>query len=94
MVPYNGTNYEPSANTALPAVQAEHGGFNENETHVPLLVSHMSLQPGQNRAPVTTTQIAPTMLSLLGIDPGALQAVKLEGTSVLPGTAKRKGGDE
>jgi arylsulfatase A-like enzyme len=88
VVPYNGTNYEPSLSTALPAVQAEHGGFNENETHVPLLVVHSSLTPGHDRAPVTLTQIAPTILSLLGLDPAALQAVQLEGTPVLPGTGR------
>ncbi len=84
LIPINGTNYEPSANTALPAVQAEHGGFNENETHVPLLVVHNSLPVGQNRAPVTLAQLAPTMLTLLGMDPNSLQAVQLEGTRVLP----------
>jgi ribosomal protein L27 len=83
LIPINGTNYEPSLSTALPAVQAEHGGFNENETHVPLLVVHNSLPTGQNRAPVTLTQIAPTILSLLGMDPNSLQAVQLEGTKVL-----------
>jgi hypothetical protein len=85
VVPYNGTNYEPAASTALPAVQAEHGGFNENETHVPLLVVAPSLKPGLDRAPVTTSQIAPTILSLLGLDPNSLKAVQLEGTKALPG---------
>jgi hypothetical protein len=84
LIPYNGTNYEPSLNTALPAVQAEHGGFNENESHVPLLVVHSSLTRGTNRAPVTLSQIAPTILSLLGLDPNSLKAVQLEGTKVLP----------
>ncbi len=93
LIPYNGTNYEPSLSAALPAVQAEHGGFNENETHVPLLVVHSSLTPGQIRAPVTLTQIAPTILSLLNIDPNALQAVQLEGTSVLPGTGRKNNGN-
>ncbi len=93
VIPENGTNYEPAASTALPAVQAEHGGFNENETHVPLLVVHSSLTPGQNRAPVTLTQIAPTILYLLGLDPSALQAVQLEGTSVLPGTGRANNGN-
>jgi Type I phosphodiesterase / nucleotide pyrophosphatase len=93
VVPSNGTNYEPSASTALPAVQAEHGGFNENETHVPLLVVHPYLTPGQNRAPVTTTQIAPTILSLLGLNPNSLKAVQLEGTTVLPGTSRNNNGD-
>jgi hypothetical protein len=85
LIPINGTNFEPTASTALPAVQAEHGGFNENETHVPLLVVHASLPRDQYRNAVTTTQIAPTILSLLGLDPNALQAVQLEGTVSLPG---------
>ena len=38
VVPNLGVNFEPTLNTALPAVQAEHGGLNENETHVPLLI--------------------------------------------------------
>lgn len=82
IIPNNGTNYEPSlASTTF----AEHGGFNENETHVPLLVVHNTIKPGKHRQPVTTTQIAPTILNLLNIDPKLLQAVKTEGTDVLPG---------
>jgi hypothetical protein len=34
---------------------------------------------------VETTQVAPTILSLLGLNPGALTAVQVEGTQVLPG---------
>jgi hypothetical protein len=33
---------------------------------------------------VLTTQIAPTILRLLGLDPDALKAVRLEHTEVLP----------
>jgi hypothetical protein len=33
---------------------------------------------------VTTTQVAPTILELLGLDPAALDGVKIEGTRVLP----------
>lgn len=33
---------------------------------------------------VETTQIAPTILKLLGLNPNKLQAVKIEGTKVLP----------
>jgi hypothetical protein len=94
VVPYNGTNYEPTLSTALPAVQAEHGGFNENETHVPLLLVYSSLKPGLNRAPVTTSQIAPTILSLLGLDPNSLNAVQLEGTHVLPNAPGQAGDNE
>ena len=85
-----GEQFEPSLNTALPAVQAEHGGLNENETHVPLLLVGGStngdpITPGIIRAPVTTTQIAPTILELLNLDPSALQAVRLENVGVLAG---------
>ena len=37
---------------------------------------------------VETTQIAPTILDLLGLDPNALQAVQIEGTQVLPGIGR------
>ena len=81
VVPNPGTTFEPAVQ-----VLAEHGGFNENDTHVPLLVSYSrSAAPGLLRAPVTTTQIAPTILTLLGLDPNKLQAVKAEGTKALPG---------
>ena len=36
------------------------------------------------RAEVGTAQVAPTILSALGINPRALDAVRDEGTSVLP----------
>jgi arylsulfatase A-like enzyme len=90
VVPNLGVNFEPSLNTALPAVQAEHGGLNENETHVPLLVVGGStngnpITPGIIRAAVTTTQIAPTILELLNLDPNALQSVRLENVGVLAG---------
>jgi hypothetical protein len=64
---------------------AEHGGFNEDDTHVALIVSNPNFEPGQIHAAVTTTQIAPTILKFLDLDPDALEAVKLESTSVLPG---------
>ena len=81
MVPNPGTTFELAVQ-----VLAEHGGFNENDTHVPLLVFYSrTAAPGLLRAPVTTSQIAPTVLTLLGLDPSKLQAVKLEGTKVLPG---------
>ena len=40
------------------------------------------------RRPVETTQIAPTIIRLLGLDPDALQAVQIEGTRVLPGIGR------
>jgi hypothetical protein len=96
VVPNLGVNFEPTLNTALPAVQAEHGGINENEIHVPLLVVGGStngnpINPGIIRAAVTTTQIAPTILELLNLDPNALQAVRLENVGVLAGLKSDNG---
>jgi hypothetical protein len=65
---------------------AEHGGSNPQDRDVPLVVSGPALvRPGvvQNDA-VETTQIAPTILALLGLDPSSLQAVQIEHTAVLP----------
>ena len=64
---------------------AEHGGFNEDDTHVALLISHPDLRKLTINAAVATTQIAPTILKVLGIDSKELEAVRLEGTQVLPG---------
>jgi arylsulfatase A-like enzyme len=65
---------------------AEHGGANAGDRDVPLVV----YAPGDARAGtypnvVETTQIAPTILDLLGLNPRDLQAVQQEGTPVLPG---------
>jgi hypothetical protein len=64
---------------------AEHGGFNEDDTHVALLVSHPDFDQQSINAAVATAQIAPTILKVLGLDPDALDAVRLEGTPALPG---------
>ncbi len=82
VVANTGVNYEP---TATSTTLAEHGGFGENDTHVPLIVftPHRSA-PATVHAPVFTTQIAPTVLSLLKLNPNALQAVQLEATQILP----------
>jgi hypothetical protein len=81
VIPAPGVNYEAAPSSAT---NAEHGGFGENETHVPLIVSNTYLQPTRVKAPVTLTQIAPTILYMLGYSPDSLEAVRLEGTAVLP----------
>ena len=65
---------------------AEHGGADPNDRHVPILVYAPGLGGSTYDGPVETTQIAPTILQLLGLDPSSLQAVKDEGTRVLPGS--------
>jgi hypothetical protein len=64
---------------------AEHGGIAEDDTHVALLVSKPSIVEAEIKSPVTTMQIAPTILRALGLNPNALQAVQIEHTKVLPG---------
>jgi hypothetical protein len=96
VVPNLGVNFEPTLITTLPAVQAEHGGVNENEIHVPLIVvggitNGNPITPGIIRAAVTTTQIAPTILELLNLDTTALQAVRLENVGVLAGLKSDNG---
>jgi phosphoglycerol transferase MdoB-like AlkP superfamily enzyme len=65
---------------------AEHGGDNPGDRDVPLVVYAPGIvQPGQSGHPVETTQVAPTILKLLGLNPRDLQAVQIEHTRVLPG---------
>jgi hypothetical protein len=64
--------------------QAEHGGFAHDDTNVMLLVVHPGLKSHMVTTAVETTQIAPTILRTLGLDPSALDAVRSEGTRALP----------
>ncbi len=64
--------------------QMEHGGFAHDDTNVMLLVSKPTFQPSSVNTAVETAQVAPTILQALGLSPTALQAVKAEGTVVLP----------
>jgi hypothetical protein len=63
---------------------SEHGGFAHDDTNVILLLSNPSFQPKTVWAGVGTAQVAPTILKALDINPAALYAVRVEGTSVLP----------
>ena len=67
------------------AKQAEHGGFAHDDTNVMLLVSNPSINARTDTSFVETDQVAPTILQLLGLNPAALDAVRIEGTPVLPG---------
>jgi len=67
------------------AKQAEHGGFAHDDTNVMILVSNPGIAPKTLTTPVQTAQVAPTILKALGLNPGALQAVQIQGTEVLPG---------
>jgi hypothetical protein len=79
--PEVGTIYTTSA-----AKVAEHGGLTDNDTHVALLVVDGSddARPVTVTTTVHTTQIAPTLLGYLALNPNQLQAVREEHTPALP----------
>ena len=66
---------------------AEHGGRSSADLNVALLLAGAGIrhQGDNNTQPVQTTQIAPTILRLLGIDTRELQGARTEHTTVLPG---------
>jgi len=51
---------------------------------VMLLVSNPRIEARTIHSFVETAQVAPTILKILGLDPDALDAVRQEGTPVLP----------
>lgn len=65
---------------------AEHGGAAPDDLEVPLVVAGAGVAHGTTVATsVQTTQIAPTILTLLGINPNELQGVTADHTAALPG---------
>jgi hypothetical protein len=63
---------------------AEHGGFSNDDRNVALLVSSPRIRHATIVEDTTfTTQIAPTILDALDLDPRSLQAVRDEGVQVL-----------
>jgi hypothetical protein len=63
---------------------SEHGGFAHDDTNVIMLLSNPAFTPRSIYTNVGTNQVAPTVLTALGLDPRNLDAVKLEGTTSLP----------
>jgi len=72
--------------TGSSAKQEEHGGFSHDDTNVIMLLSNPKFQASTINSVVLTTQVAPTILKALGLDPNQLQSVQQEGTPVLPAT--------
>jgi arylsulfatase A-like enzyme len=65
---------------------AEHGGADPEDRDVPILLfAPRAVRPGVFDQRLETTSIAPTVIRLLGLNPYALQAVRIQGTPVLPG---------
>jgi Type I phosphodiesterase / nucleotide pyrophosphatase len=71
----------------------DHGGFAHDDTNVPMLVANPRFTARTVSSATTTAQVAPTIVMALGLDPMALDAVRLEGTPVLPGVASQLSGD-
>jgi hypothetical protein len=65
---------------------AEHGGDNPQDRWVPIVVSGAGLPRTGTvvHSAVETTQVAPTILDYLGLDPNDLKAVRIEHTPALP----------
>ena len=66
------------------AMIGDHGGFAHDDTNVVLLVANPSFKAQTVSNATTTTQVAPTIVQALGLNPSLLDAVKAEGTAVLP----------
>jgi Type I phosphodiesterase / nucleotide pyrophosphatase len=72
--------------TSSKAKDEEHGGNAPDDSHLGLVVSVPGMRHGRTiAAPVLTTQVAPTILRMLGLEPALLHSVSVEGTPVLPG---------
>jgi hypothetical protein len=70
--------------------RAEHGGFNQDDTHIALILSGGAVpsasQGTTQTGSVQTQQIAVTLLDALGLNPNNLTGVQKDHTVALPGT--------
>jgi hypothetical protein len=78
VVPNVGVTYSGST-----TMIADHGGFGHDDTNVVMLVANPRFKGSTIFATTTTTQIAPTIIKALGLDPTTLEAVRKEGTAPL-----------
>ncbi len=67
----------------------EHGGFSHDDVNVVMLFANPSFTAKTVSAAAQTTQVAPTILQVLGLNPQSLQSVQIEGTAVLPEVEKQ-----
>lgn len=63
---------------------ADHGGFAHDDTNVVMLAANPRFMSRTVSNATTTTQVAPTIVKALGLNPDDLDAVRAEGTPVLP----------
>jgi hypothetical protein len=73
---------------------AEHGGLNEDDLHVALLLSLPQWRAQTIKTPVSNQQVAPTILKAMGIDPDQLDSVRKEQISILPFFLSDNNGDD
>ncbi|WP_231950182.1 alkaline phosphatase family protein [Paraburkholderia caribensis] len=73
--------------TSSKAKDEEHGGNAPDDSHLGLIVAYPDGHHHERHVDrrVSTTQVAPTILRALGLDPKSLQSVRMEGTRPLPG---------
>ncbi|WIX76948.1 hypothetical protein QRX50_36840 [Amycolatopsis carbonis] len=75
-----------------PTKLAEHGGMNTEDSHILMVVNGPGIPAQVESRSVETTQVAPTIISVRGLDPAALTAVPTEGTQILPGLRGSRAG--
>lgn len=63
---------------------SEHGGFSHDDTNVVMLFANPGFTAKTVSEATETTQVAPTILKVLGLNPQSLESVRMEGTAVLP----------
>jgi hypothetical protein len=78
VTPNVGVTYSSST-----AMIEDHGGFAHDDVNVLLLVENPSFTAQTVSVVATTTQVAPTIVQALGLNPTLLDAVQIEGTPVL-----------
>ena len=69
---------------------SQHGG-STHDVNVALLVSTPAFPRRVIKTPVQTTQVTPTILKFLGLNPRRLDAVWLQQTDELPGFDSEEG---
>jgi hypothetical protein len=79
---------KPGVVISAKAKRTEHGGFCEDDTHVPIILTGGVIDEKSRATVVDTavknTQIAVTVIQALGLNPGDLQGAAAEKTQALP----------
>jgi hypothetical protein len=79
--------YKPGVLLSSSPKRAEHGGLSEEDSHIALILGGAiptNLQGTTVNDQLLDTQLAPTMLEALGLDPALLQGAVIDHTTALP----------